>query len=74
MILPLSNCDSSSYCLRKRRNGMSTSALPLSKIGKQLPKVGMPGKDFWRRSGPTQSCRVIEEEKSKLFDDTSIPH
>ncbi|GFW35881.1 hypothetical protein TNCV_1927121 [Trichonephila clavipes] len=29
MILSLSNCDSCSYCLRKRRNGMSTSALPL---------------------------------------------
>ncbi|GFV76212.1 hypothetical protein TNCV_4673011 [Trichonephila clavipes] len=27
MILPLSNCDSFSYCLRKRLNGMSTSAL-----------------------------------------------
>ncbi|GFU43088.1 hypothetical protein TNCV_109131 [Trichonephila clavipes] len=25
MILLLSNCDSCSYCLRKRRNGMSTS-------------------------------------------------
>ncbi|GFV21525.1 uncharacterized protein TNCV_5121121 [Trichonephila clavipes] len=29
MILPLSNCDSCSYCLRKRRNGMSTSTLRL---------------------------------------------
>ncbi|GFV97280.1 uncharacterized protein TNCV_2037901 [Trichonephila clavipes] len=29
MILPLSNCDSCSYCLRKRRNGMSTTALSL---------------------------------------------
>ncbi|GFW86808.1 hypothetical protein TNCV_2809631 [Trichonephila clavipes] len=29
MILPLSNCDSFSYCLRKRRNGMSTSAFSL---------------------------------------------
>ncbi|GFX44167.1 hypothetical protein TNCV_4119631 [Trichonephila clavipes] len=29
MILPLSNCDSCSYCLRKWRNGMSTSGLPL---------------------------------------------
>ncbi|GFW74914.1 uncharacterized protein TNCV_2677821 [Trichonephila clavipes] len=29
MLLPLSNCDSCSYCLRKWRNGMSTSALPL---------------------------------------------
>ncbi|GFU78914.1 uncharacterized protein TNCV_307551 [Trichonephila clavipes] len=30
MILPPhSNCDSCSYCLRKRRNGMSTSALAL---------------------------------------------
>ncbi|GFU05265.1 hypothetical protein TNCV_575631 [Trichonephila clavipes] len=28
MILPLSNCDSFSYCLQKRRNDMSTSALP----------------------------------------------
>ncbi|GFV73404.1 uncharacterized protein TNCV_3389201 [Trichonephila clavipes] len=27
MILPLSNCESCSYCLRKRRNGMSTSTL-----------------------------------------------
>ncbi|GFU15423.1 hypothetical protein TNCV_2700221 [Trichonephila clavipes] len=26
MILPLSICDSCSYCLRKRRNGMLTSA------------------------------------------------
>ncbi|GFU26504.1 uncharacterized protein TNCV_2463481 [Trichonephila clavipes] len=29
IILPLSNCDSCSYCLRKRPNDMSTSALPL---------------------------------------------
>ncbi|GFX51604.1 uncharacterized protein TNCV_5013081 [Trichonephila clavipes] len=29
MILPLSNCDSCSHCLRKWRNSMSTSALPL---------------------------------------------
>ncbi|GFU47499.1 uncharacterized protein TNCV_2000061 [Trichonephila clavipes] len=29
MILPLSNCDSYSYCLPKRRNDMSTSALAL---------------------------------------------
>ncbi|GFU59669.1 uncharacterized protein TNCV_3186371 [Trichonephila clavipes] len=29
MILPLSNCGSCSYCLRKWRNGMSTSALSL---------------------------------------------
>ncbi|GFX25416.1 uncharacterized protein TNCV_1424001 [Trichonephila clavipes] len=29
MILSLSNCDSCSYCLRKRRNGLSTSALTL---------------------------------------------
>ncbi|GFU44095.1 uncharacterized protein TNCV_4952641 [Trichonephila clavipes] len=29
MILPLSNCDSCSYCLLKWLNGMSTSALPL---------------------------------------------
>ncbi|GFV85028.1 uncharacterized protein TNCV_3319671 [Trichonephila clavipes] len=29
MILPHSNCDSCTYCPRKRRNGMSTSALPL---------------------------------------------
>ncbi|GFW03476.1 uncharacterized protein TNCV_3019881 [Trichonephila clavipes] len=29
MILPISNCNSRSHCLRKRRNGMSTSALPL---------------------------------------------
>ncbi|GFX70203.1 uncharacterized protein TNCV_4616411 [Trichonephila clavipes] len=29
MILPLSNCDSCLYCLRKRHKGMSTSALPL---------------------------------------------
>ncbi|GFW31622.1 hypothetical protein TNCV_4682951 [Trichonephila clavipes] len=26
MILPLSNCDSCSYCLQKRHNGLSTSA------------------------------------------------
>ncbi|GFU46722.1 uncharacterized protein TNCV_1419771 [Trichonephila clavipes] len=29
LILPLSNFDNCSYSLRKRRNGMSTSALPL---------------------------------------------
>ncbi|GFX82589.1 hypothetical protein TNCV_1192641 [Trichonephila clavipes] len=28
----------------------------------QLPKVGMPGEEFQRRPGPTQSCRAIEEE------------
>ncbi|GFX08491.1 hypothetical protein TNCV_4020081 [Trichonephila clavipes] len=28
-----------------------------------LPKVGMPGKDFWRRPGPTQGCQAIEEEE-----------
>ncbi|GFU74611.1 uncharacterized protein TNCV_4900061 [Trichonephila clavipes] len=32
MILPLSNCDSCSYCLQKRRNGMSTSFLTLQAI------------------------------------------
>ncbi|GFU09244.1 uncharacterized protein TNCV_1122431 [Trichonephila clavipes] len=32
MILPLSNCDSCKYCLRKRRNGMSASALTLQTI------------------------------------------
>ncbi|GFS57284.1 uncharacterized protein TNCV_491741 [Trichonephila clavipes] len=29
MILPYSNCDSCSYCLRKLRNGMSISSLSL---------------------------------------------
>ncbi|GFX04940.1 hypothetical protein TNCV_2249231 [Trichonephila clavipes] len=32
MILPLSNCDNCLYDLRKRRNGMSTSALPFEMI------------------------------------------
>ncbi|GFV78585.1 putative endonuclease-reverse transcriptase [Trichonephila clavipes] len=32
-------------------------------IGKQLPKVGVPGEDFWRSPGSTQGCRAIEEER-----------
>ncbi|GFS99554.1 uncharacterized protein TNCV_2802831 [Trichonephila clavipes] len=34
-----------------------------SKTGKQLPKVEMHAEDLWRRPGPTQGCRAIEEEK-----------
>ncbi|GFY01741.1 putative endonuclease-reverse transcriptase [Trichonephila clavipes] len=30
---------------------------------KKLPKVEMLGKNFWRRSGPTQRYRTIEEEE-----------
>ncbi|GFW99235.1 hypothetical protein TNCV_3010031 [Trichonephila clavipes] len=25
----------------------------------------MPGEDFWRRPGPTQGCRAIEEEEEE---------
>ncbi|GFX97167.1 putative DD41D transposase [Trichonephila clavipes] len=32
LILPLSNCDSCSYCLPKRRKGRSTSALPFCQV------------------------------------------
>ncbi|GFV28244.1 hypothetical protein TNCV_679321 [Trichonephila clavipes] len=40
MILPLSNYDSCSYCLRKRRNGISTPALPLYMIHHTQPIFG----------------------------------
>ncbi|GFW33067.1 hypothetical protein TNCV_2109971 [Trichonephila clavipes] len=36
-----------------------------SKTGKQLPRVEMTGENFWRRPGPTQSCRTIEEAENK---------
>ncbi|GFX03263.1 hypothetical protein TNCV_3554911 [Trichonephila clavipes] len=32
---------------------------------KKVAKLEMPGKDFWKRPGPTQGCRAIEEEEEK---------
>ncbi|GFU80483.1 hypothetical protein TNCV_3840031 [Trichonephila clavipes] len=36
----------------------------LSKTGNELPKVEMPGENFWRRPGFTQGYRIIQEEEN----------
>ncbi|GFU22504.1 hypothetical protein TNCV_1304151 [Trichonephila clavipes] len=38
-----------------------------SKTGKQLPKVEIPRENFWRRPGPTQGSRSIEEEEEEAI-------
>ncbi|GFW08653.1 hypothetical protein TNCV_2776741 [Trichonephila clavipes] len=49
-----------------------------SKTGKQLPKVEMPGEDFWKRSRSTQGRRAIEEghldDKKDICTDNGSPH
>ncbi|GFW59297.1 hypothetical protein TNCV_2910421 [Trichonephila clavipes] len=39
----------------------------MSKTGKQLPKVEMPGENFWVRPGPIQGCLTTEKEPMKLL-------
>ncbi|GFW56525.1 hypothetical protein TNCV_1862351 [Trichonephila clavipes] len=40
---------------------------------KRLTEVDLPGENFWRRPGPTQSYRAIEEDEDICTLCTTLP-